>query len=646
MSKYTLSPLGLINTTGFAYNKVTGGYESIFSSYSGDKKQIIKDSGSGKAPILGDSPHQDQIYDVSTSNIIQQLSEIEHLRLDFADFAYLKDFGVYPNNRLVVCRRFPQPVKDDIYSESKLSRPISTVLGYVKDEKFPMNITVSEKWGDSDASFTTVLNELGEDFGMKGKFALGSMLEGGLNIVPLPGFSLIMQRRLMERIGIIEPGAAAIPQGNPNLIKESQRRTLVKENDSGSGLMGKFTIDLTTTYEQKFINGVDPSIVFMDVINNALSMGTSPEVFYLGKKEGSGSLAEQFMEDMTTDPTKKIKEILKGLIKVIEDVTTEAGIFISYTVKKAAAAADNAGILDAAGELITNAVEKVAKVASEFIYQKYKIKFLGIVTALTGAASTPWHVTIGNPLRPIFCSGDMLCTGVSIDFGPQLSFNDLPTYITVSVKLTSARNLGLNEIFAKFNSGGLRVTKGKYQGQYVSGNFDDFWSTDTANPTEAQETTESPTTSQESQSTDESQTTNTPEVEQRTQVSENGNDPNGLQINPDTNGLTTIVTRGDNALVDSFKDQTQQEVTGSSEGQPEQNIPTDNVPNEGVNAQTPQENVESSKPKYTYSIKKFGPKKYVEATDENGNIVYTGPSSAISADDVLIEEAKSSLNDF
>lgn len=633
MSKYTLSPLGLINTSGFAYNKVSGGYESIFSSYDNrekggtGKKQIIKNSGTGKSPVLGDSPHQDQIYDISTSNIIQQLSEIEHLKLDFADFAYLKDFGVYPNNRLVVCRRFAQPVRDDIYSEIDIPKPISTVLGYVRDDNFPMKITVSEKWADSDASFTTVLNELGEDFGMKGQFQLGNLLEGGMNVVPLPGFSLIIQRKLMAAVGIINDGtqfgtleseAAKIPQGDPNLIKESQKRTLIKEESSGSGLTGKFTITLKTTYEQKFINGVDPSIVFMDVINNALSMGTSPEVFYLGRKVDAGSTADKWFKDFQKDPTQKIKVFLNSLITVIEDAVK----FVKKEVDNLNISADSLTTTEGIVGAATTVLKKGLEVMGEFIAAKYKYQFLGIITALTGAASTPWHITIGNPLRPIFCSGDMLCTGVTIDFGPQLSFNDLPTYISVEVALTSARNLGMNEIFAKFNSGGLRVLKGVYQGQYTGGSPVHFFNEDESTPNQSLVTKPTPPPpTQESQSTDQSQTTNTPEVETRTQVSENGNTSDNSQINPDPNAESTVVDKGDNSEVDDIKDQTQQETTGNSEGQSEQIVSNDDVPNEGLEAQAPQEEKAEVKANLTYRSYFIGESMIVVDIYNNGKLI-------------------------
>jgi hypothetical protein len=88
---------------------------------------------------------------------------------------------------------------------------------------------------------------------------------------------------------------------------------------------------------------------------------------------------------------------------------------------------------------------------------KYRVEVMGIVNALTGNPSTPWHLTVGNPLRPVFCSGDMYTTDVTIKLGPILAFNDLPSTITCEFTLQNARSLGLQELLAKFNSGYLRT---------------------------------------------------------------------------------------------------------------------------------------------------------------------------------------------
>jgi hypothetical protein len=55
---------------------------------------------------------------------------------------------------------------------------------------------------------------------------------------------------------------------------------------------------------------------------------------------------------------------------------------------------------------------------------------------MTGTPSTPWHITIGNPKRPIFSSGDMyIQDDVKVDLGPILQFNDLPSSIKCELHL-------------------------------------------------------------------------------------------------------------------------------------------------------------------------------------------------------------------
>jgi hypothetical protein len=70
-------------------------------------------------------------------------------------------------------------------------------------------------------------------------------------------------------------GIGNLPLGNPNLVREAQRRDTLSKNTAGSGLKASFTVKMEIEYEQKFINGVDPTLVYLDIIQNALTFGTS-----------------------------------------------------------------------------------------------------------------------------------------------------------------------------------------------------------------------------------------------------------------------------------------------------------------------------------------------------------------------------------
>lgn len=596
MSRYTSSPLGIIDHInrvggrGFEYDQ--GNKDSLFTSHrDGTNKHTLNANSKGVNPVLGSSPHSSQIYDISTINILTQLSSNPATRLSPVDFAYLKDLGVYPNNRLIIARRFGKPVVDDIYSLDLKSFPISTVIGWVPEGSDFIKLNVSEVWTDAEVSFKTLLNDLGNDFGFKLGGGLGNILEGAVNAVPMPGATLLLQRKIMESLGIIEKNeAAVIPQGDPNLIKEAKVRSLIKEDAKGSGLKGTISITLTTTYEQKFIGKADPTVVFMDILNNVLNMGTSNATFYLGKQVDAKEKLVKWYKEFSKDPINKIKEFIKSLVKELKGQVEKLGKAISGEASETKEKGPTA-ILDSILSLVTAGTNSVAKYIETFIVAKYKIQFMGIVSALTGAASTPWHVTVGNPLRPTFCSGDMLCSSVTVDFGPQLSFNDLPTYITVKVTLTSARNLGLQEIFSKFNTGSIRTTNG----EYLVSNTKSFW-TDSTDPGSTQSV--DPVSSAESTG-DVVNTTNVPDISDvETKVVDPLEGANVLpevtitpdnlesQVNTDPNSDDSpILVAGSDDESQKLREDNQIETKGEIDGFVDQKEDISDSPNDGVDAE-------------------------------------------------------------
>jgi len=448
----TQSPLNL-TTIDNVSNNTGSEFETPFSAWKDDnKKHFLRKSNRKFSGILSDSRHSNDVYNIGTQNIIDQLNKVGHLSLSAFDFAYNSEFGVYPNNRLIVCRRFPTGVVDDLYSLSseKVGKPRSTVIGYIKEDEDFLNFQFSEEWGNAEVSFTKLLNDLSTDFGFK-QFKMGDILEGGISAIPLPGASLLLQRQIMASLGLFGKGVtfnpttgdfenpngttadvSTIPQGDPNLIKEAKVRKLIGDNETGSGLKCTFSVKFTVRYEQKYIGGIDPTIAYAQIIHNLLNMGTSPASFYLGDLDEN---VGEYLEKLIDNPDKVITELINSIIKVVEEQTTRLGKvldkksedgggggFFGGVVDVVSRIGDflvggeeettNAGeesfkILEDASTLITKVLETVPEYVKNFIKNKYRLQFYGIINSLTGGPSTPWHVTIGNPLRPIFCSGDV-----------------------------------------------------------------------------------------------------------------------------------------------------------------------------------------------------------------------------------------------
>ena len=414
--------------------------------------------------------HNNNMYDTSVLNIIEQLSNTK-AQLRPADFAYLKNIGVYPNNRLMVARRFASPVSDNIMvkkGKNDLSA-LAVLMTWVPENENFLDISFGEEWTESEADFKGVLTALGEDFGLGN---LGGIGGAAGNAVPLPGFTEVFQRGFLEKLGLFDAGASnQIPAGNPNLIKQSKRRKTIGYSEAGSGLATTINIKMVCEYELKFISGIDPTIVWMDLLSMILRFGTSSSETYGLSKKVAAKMTKwandpksllvdivksigDALKNITTDLTKKIKDVFDKNKDKPEEVVPEDPPKKLNSLDKATIERDTQL---AALKTVTSLIEKITEKTLVATVQKYRVRVLGIVNSLSGLPSTPWHITIGNPLRPTFCSGDMLTTNVNLKLGPTLAFNDLPISITVEFTLANARPWGLQEIMSKFNSGYLRT---------------------------------------------------------------------------------------------------------------------------------------------------------------------------------------------
>lgn len=431
------------------------------------------------APFVQQTLHSNSVYDTSILNIIEKLANTKG-ELKPADFAYLKNVGVYPNNRLMIARRFGIPAADNIMVKKKPYElgAFSTLISWVPEGEDFLNISFGEEWISAEADFKGVLNSLGEDTGLSN---LGGIGGAAGDVVPLPGFTEIFQRQFLAELGLLEKDSSnMIPAGNPNLIKEAKMRKTVGYGEAESGLTCTVSIKMTCEYELKYISGIDPTIVWMDLIGSILRFGTSESDTYGLSKDVSAKLIR-----WTNSPKILLKEVLESIKGATEGLITEVKAQILKIFSDSMAApkaseekysAETQRSIDnlnqfSAGNAIADKLKGLLGNITDGLIQKYRVKILGIINSLSGLPSTPWHITIGNPLRPVFCSGDMLTKSVSLKLGPQLAFNDLPSSITAEFTLENARPLGMQEIMAKYNTGYLRsidVQKTYYETSQVT----------------------------------------------------------------------------------------------------------------------------------------------------------------------------------
>jgi hypothetical protein len=422
----------------------------------------------GKDGYKSSKFHSNSLYDTSLLNIIEKLAGTK-AQLRSQDFAYLKNVGVYPNNRLMIARRFKNPLLalNNIYRKGE--GPLATMISWkIEGEDF-FSIKFGEKWSDADADFTGILNEFGGDFSKK-LGGLGGAVAGAIGSIPLPGFSESIQRSFLSSLGILndDDKFADLPAGDPNLIKQAKKRDTIAAGSPGSGLNCTFSIKMVCEWEQKFISGIDPTLVWLDIIGLVLRFGTSKSTNY-----GLSPTASENIKKWVTDPGKLVDAIITAITGSINEFRTTLDSIVTKAGEKPVEKKDDKGnvipsksisaeesakglldsIYDASG-----VISNEASTALKRTMTKYRERVIGIVNALSGLPSGPWHVTVGNPMRPVFTSGDLIIEGgdVTLTFGPILAFNDLPSSMRAEFSLVNARPLGMQEIMARFNSGYLR----------------------------------------------------------------------------------------------------------------------------------------------------------------------------------------------
>jgi hypothetical protein len=82
---------------------------------------------------------------------------------------------------------------------------------------------------------------------------------------------------------------------------------------------------------------------------------------------------------------------------------------------------------------------------------------MGLKALLIGEPVGEWHVTVGNPLNPIAMIGNLICTGIELNFSDELGPDDFPTEIKIIVKLEHGMARDRDAIESIFNRGMGRI---------------------------------------------------------------------------------------------------------------------------------------------------------------------------------------------
>ena len=398
------------------------------------------------------------------------------LKIQASHLAYLRELGVYPINRMVILRKFPEGVFiTENLGEMKVE-PISTVIGWIPTDKPFSTISVNEGWSTMPERMDQVIAEIIKK-------------NTGIDLnkaIPIPDFTQGMLYEFYKRMGLTNTGANTalsvdesyefynpglgatkeegggqpwglnhIPVGDPNVLQEGPFRDPVGQN-----IKSDFQFSFETVYEQKMIGEVDPGSAMLDCLENLYAMGTSNMAFYWG--DGAPIIAE-FIAAATGEQNNLdswwvlVKDLTEKFWDTLTELFKSARTKLLDTVQQVQQTATTQNAKAAAatlGQTILTDIEKLLPSILTSTVAIHRFKLRGSIELMVGGkmSAAPWHITIGNPYSPWINTNHIIVKSVTIDTSTEMGFNDQPQWLKATISCSFSRSLGKQELMRMFNN--------------------------------------------------------------------------------------------------------------------------------------------------------------------------------------------------
>ncbi|MGL5691960.1 MAG: hypothetical protein ACRDD8_14220 [Bacteroidales bacterium] len=394
----------------------------------------------------------------------------------FSDFVLCKYWQVVPNNRLITLRRYPAPVVDNLNfpgmtgtsdstspSSSQVQfSPVSTAVTFFGDETSNklssiLKFSAGLNWEDVTANvWKPQAADPGKD-GIKTSLGIEDIL-GKLNIF---GGNWDMDAAMRHGNGVPDPYEDG-PYSN-RIVGPVNAITSVKKRKQGIDFKMD-GLNIVFEYKSRPLGGVNTKAIFLDLLSNFTVMGTSNAIFFGGAHRFlSSPKGYPFLGGDSGMQSFYRGEPVKFAGSLIEEATSNglnifAGISDMMSKIWDAVKTFDASKLFALGEgksggFLGNATQ--AYMASRANIAVPHLQ--GMRALLIGEAVGEWHLTVGNPLNPIALIGNLICSGIEVEFGDELGPDDFPLDLKVTVKLQHGMARDKDAIQSIFNRGYGRI---------------------------------------------------------------------------------------------------------------------------------------------------------------------------------------------
>lgn len=423
---------------------------------------------SNNAPLL-DTPETRRLLrqhnDISVKGLVEASKHgaLSRTPYSYSDFMYCKYLNKVPNNYLITLRRFANPVMDNItpvgrgrkkadFNRSGLAHPIGTMVTWMGVSGNDMSQILKYNYSMAFEEKSAQWENLQKDGGGEGVLnsmeaalnpATRSMFQKGYGINPLDTFI----PGLMNGSGAGGPYTYP-PNRDTNKVYGPIDRVKKNYRRSGEGLNWDMKFNLVFEYELRAYNGINPRQAMLDLIASILSVtytsgGFWPGGYYGGAMGQSSTFRNLNIFKATGGFTNYMDALVKDLSTVgtrAQNIFSSEGSLLQQTKK----------ILNMVGGLLMGSL--INKLGRPMKYNA--------VSLLSEAPCGLWHITIGNPYRPIVSMGNMILKNTEIKHNGPLGLDDFPTQLTVTCEFDRGKPRDQYGVEAIYMNGNDRIYHG------------------------------------------------------------------------------------------------------------------------------------------------------------------------------------------
>jgi hypothetical protein len=362
----------------------------------------------------------------------------------FTDFVFCKHWNKVPNNHMITLRRYPYAVFDNLEFPGEFNNgvqyysPIAQAVTYMGKET-----------GNTLGNFLKFSAGLPyED--LKSQVHNISQQQPGSDKSPFPKFA--------KAIGILNGGATndSVKMGgraplDPYNNGPYMNRVLGPVNRIDStkqrkpGLTFNQTFSIKFEYEARPMSGVNTKVVMLDILANLLALTYAEAAFWGGMHRFTGGRPQYpFLGNWTKLWNGDLGGYMDSVMSDIKGAGSELNKIFS-------------AIVDNPIEGLKSLAAGGAKLGLAQWLAKKNFPLIQLPALLTGSPVGNWHLTIGNPLNPMLEIGNLVCTGIDVEFGEELGPDDFPLSMSATIKLEHGMPRDKAAIESMFNRGGGKI---------------------------------------------------------------------------------------------------------------------------------------------------------------------------------------------